>query len=62
VDGREEKGERYVAPLYNEMIAAGAVVRIAELALDDVGMLGTPDQVDAFAANPPPSARKRLTL
>ena len=54
--GREEKGERYVAPLYNQLIADGAVVRIAELALDDVGMLGTPEQVEAFIAAPPPAA------
>lgn len=54
--GREEKGERYVAPLYNHLIAAGGEVRIAQLDLDDVGMLGTPAQVEAFMRSPPPAA------
>lgn len=53
-----EKGERYVAPMYNRMIEAGASVRIIDLALDDVGMLGTPEQVDAFVAIPPPAAQR----
>ena len=54
--GREEKGERYVAPLYNQLIAEGRAVRIASLGLDEVGMLGTPAQVAAFVADPPASA------
>lgn len=54
-NGGEEKGERYVAPLYNQLIADGCNVRISELALDDVGMLGTPDQVRSFEKNPPAS-------
>lgn len=56
VRGREEKGERYVAPLYNHLIAEGARVRILELALEDTGMLGTPEQVAAFAETPPAAA------
>lgn len=56
VPGREEKGERYVAPLYNQLAADGARVRIMELAPDDVGMLGTPEQVEAFVAAPPQAA------
>jgi len=52
VTGREEKGERYVAPIYNQLIADGVRVRITELELDDVGMLGTPDQVADFQAHP----------
>lgn len=51
-----EKGERYIAPMYNRLIADGALVTMEELALDDVGMLGTPEQVNAFCANPPPAA------
>jgi hypothetical protein len=58
VEGREEKGERYVAPLYNQLISDGLEVRIAELALEDVGMLGTPEQVASFIAKPPPAARR----
>lgn len=52
----EEKGERYVAPMYNKMITDGLVVKISDLALDDVGQLGTPEQVAVFSADPPPSA------
>jgi hypothetical protein len=46
-----------VAPLYNHLIGEGLPVRISELALDDVGMLGTPDQVLAFVTKPPAAAR-----
>lgn len=56
--GREERGERYVAPLYNQLIADGCDVRIADLALDDIGMLGTPSQVEAFMRSPPDAARR----
>jgi dTDP-glucose pyrophosphorylase len=56
VRGREERGERYVAPLYNHLIAEGARVRIADLRLEDVGMLGTPEQVAAFRDRPPEAA------
>jgi hypothetical protein len=55
--GREEKGERYVAPIYNQLIAEGRDVRIAELGLTDVGMLGTPEQVAGFLDAPPAAAR-----
>jgi hypothetical protein len=58
VPGREERGERYVAPLYNHLIAEGARVRIAKLRLEDVGMLGTPEQVAAFREAPPEAARR----
>ncbi len=60
VAGREEKGERYVAPLYNELIAVGQDVRIASLSMNDVGMLGTPDQVTAFIHSPPAAAQAVL--
>lgn len=56
VAGREEKGERYIAPLYNQLIAEGACVQITELDLSQVGMLGTPEQVAAFVADPPDCA------
>lgn len=54
--GREEKGERYIAPLYNQVIHEGGEVRIAQLGLDDVGLLGTPAQVEAFVRAPPAAA------
>ena len=60
--GREEHGERYIAPLYNQLIADGRQVRIAQLELDDVGMLGTPAQVEAFARTPPPAARQIVRI
>ena len=56
VAGREEKGERYVAPLYNQLISEGAPVRISQLALEDVGMLGTPEQVADFIETPSEAA------
>jgi len=52
----EEKGERYIAPMYNQIIADGACVSISQLAFEDVGMLGTPEQLEHFMAAPPPSA------
>ena len=56
-DGRgAEKGERYVAPMYNQLITEGALVTMGTLALEDVGMLGTPEQVEGFRAAPPPAA------
>lgn len=55
--GGEEKGERYIAPMYNQLIADGRALRIQRLALDDVGQLGTPAQVEDFIRNPPASAR-----
>jgi len=60
VAGREEKGERYIAPLYNQIIAEGGRVSIIDLAMDDVGMLGTPDQVDAFKATPTDAALQTI--
>ncbi len=52
----EEMGERYIAPMYNQLIEGDKLVRIQELTLDDVGMLGTPEQVSGFSAHPPKSA------
>jgi dTDP-glucose pyrophosphorylase len=48
--GGEERGERYIAPMYNTLIAEGGEVRIAELPADAVVPLGTPDEVDRFRA------------
>lgn len=52
----EEKGERYIAPMYNRLIEKAARVEIMSLPLESVGMLGTPEQVAMFIENPPPSA------
>ena len=51
--GGEEKGERYIAPMYNSLIADDELVHVSLLDFEDVGMLGTPEQVEGFAANPP---------
>lgn len=47
-----EAGERFVAPLYNSLVAAGADVRMTRLPGDAVVPLGTPAEVDAFARSP----------
>lgn len=49
VDSRNlVRGERYIAPLYRQLIADGGKVSIADLALDDVHVLGTPAELDRF--------------
>lgn len=55
--GNVEKGEYYIAPLYNQLIADGARVGISTLSMAEVGMLGTPEQVTDFGTAPPASAK-----
>lgn len=43
-----EKGERYVAPLYNHMISKGLEVTISIADADKVHVLGTPEELRAF--------------
>lgn len=45
--GGTEAGERYIAPMYNTLIAAGREVYIDTLDFDAVVPLGTPDEVSA---------------
>jgi hypothetical protein len=52
-----ERGERYIAPMYNMLIARGQPVYIAHVPYEAVGALGTPAQVAEFQADPPPAAR-----
>jgi NDP-sugar pyrophosphorylase family protein len=52
--GQLEAGERYIAPIYNRLIADGGDVYIHEVPLDAVHPLGTPDEVEAFKAAPAP--------
>ena len=54
--GGMERGERYIAPMYNDLIAAGEIVTMARVPFDAIGALGTPDQVAAFRRDPPVSA------
>ncbi|WP_248320395.1 glycosyltransferase family 2 protein [Caballeronia sp. Sq4a] len=49
-----EKGEKYIAPLYNELISSGRPVFLHEVPESAVIPLGTPAEVDMFLrANPP---------
>lgn len=49
-----EAGERYVAPLYNHLIAAGHPVFVHDVPVDAVIPLGTPAEVEAFRARRAP--------
>lgn len=44
------KGEFYVSPVYNELILAGRRITIHEVAREQMHSLGTPEDVEAFAA------------
>lgn len=47
-DEKLEKGEKYVAPLYNYLISKGGDVRISIVDYDRVHVLGTPEELDYF--------------
>jgi dTDP-glucose pyrophosphorylase len=49
-----EKGERYVAPLYNALIAAGQAVYIHDVPLAAVTPLGVPCDVERFRSGSSP--------
>lgn len=49
------RGERYIAPLYRQLLADGARVSIAEIEAGDVIVLGTPAEVAMFDAGEAPS-------
>lgn len=51
----EEGGERYVAPLYNQLIAAGRPVYVHQIPLKDVVPLGLPAEVEQFGRLAPPA-------
>lgn len=46
-----EKGEKYVAPLYNYLISKGGDVRISIVDFDKVHVLGTPEELQIFIDN-----------
>ena len=50
-DEKLEKGEKYVAPLYNYLITKGGDVRISIVDFDKVHVLGTPEELDYFKEN-----------
>lgn len=47
-DENLEKGEKYVAPLYNYLISKGGKVRISIVDFDKVHVLGTPEELEVF--------------
>ena len=47
-DANMEKGEKYVAPLYNYMISKGLKVRICNIPAEKVHVLGTPEELEIF--------------
>ena len=54
-----DAGERYVAPIYNELIEAGDPVYIQDLPLSAVIPLGVPAEVERFAEASPPDLRRK---
>lgn len=48
-DNNVEKSEKYIAPMYNHLIAKGYHVYIESLPADKVHVLGTPEEVNHFA-------------
>lgn len=51
---RVEMGEKYIAPMYRQMISEGRAVYMHNVAYDQVIPLGTPAEVEAFHARKPP--------
>lgn len=49
------RGERYIAPLYRQLLADGGKVAISELAASDIHVLGTPVELQQFLARAPVS-------
>jgi hypothetical protein len=48
-DGQPDAGERYIAPMYNQLIRDGHSVRITDVPISTVHPLGTPAEVERFA-------------
>lgn len=42
------RGEKYVAPLYRQLISEGGKISMSDLRLSDVHVLGTPAELDQF--------------
>jgi dTDP-glucose pyrophosphorylase len=42
------RGEKYIAPLYRQLLAEGGKVSVSDLRLSDVHVLGTPAELDQF--------------
>lgn len=50
-------GERYIAPLYRQLVSEGKNISITDLQLNDVHVLGTPAELDTFLALSPDDPR-----
>ena len=46
------RGEKYIAPLYRQLLAEGGKVSLSDLPLADVHVLGTPVELDRFLKLP----------
>jgi len=46
------RGEKYIAPLYRQLLAEGGKVSVSDLNLSDVHVLGTPAELDWFLQLP----------
>lgn len=55
-----EKGERYIAPLYNQIISDGKSVYIHKIPLSAIHPLGTPEETKEFIRNSNRSAHIRI--
>ena len=44
-------GEKYIAPLYNELLSRSGEVYISVIDAEKVHILGTPEEVEVFAAS-----------
>lgn len=51
VSGNEELGEKYIAPLYNQLINDGYKVTISIIPNNEVQVLGTPEELEEFNRN-----------
>ncbi|SJZ85231.1 glycosyltransferase family 2 protein [Pantoea eucalypti] len=47
------RGEKYIAPLYRQLLIEGGKVSLSDLQLSDVHVLGTPAELDRFLELPP---------
>ena len=47
-DKNLEKGEKYIAPMYNQLIKENKDVRIIEIPYNEVNCLGTPEELQIF--------------
>jgi NDP-sugar pyrophosphorylase family protein len=54
---RFERGERFVAPLYNQMITDGCEVAIGSIPIEAVWPIGTPAELAEFLSHRHPDAR-----